>query len=153
MTQGDLQLARHGAVLVVAISAPPSAEVVTQVEAGFARLLEEHPRGGYILVVRELPEGKPARRPDHEVRAQVMGLVRREGARLRGLAYVLPRGGFTSSVVRTVIDGMLRVAPFPARLFADASDAVEWMRAKQGLSDDASEILATARDLRARLVA
>ena len=153
MAEGDLQLARHGAVLVVAISAPPSVDVVSRVEAGFARLLEDHPEGGYIVVVRELPEGKVARRPDQEVRAQVLGLVRREGERLRGLAYVLPRGGFTSTVVRTVIDGMLRVAPFPARLFADASDAVEWLRAKQGLEVGAGEILATIHQLRARLVA
>jgi hypothetical protein len=151
MAEGDLQLASRGPLLIVAISAPPSAEVVARVEAELGRLVERHPQGVYIVVVREVPEGKVARRPDHEVRAQVLGLVRRESARLRGLAYVLPRGGFASTVVRTVIDGMLRVAPFPARLFADSSDAMEWLRAKHGLEVEASEVLSALRDVRARI--
>lgn len=153
MSGTELHVTALDAVLVVAISAPPSTAVIDEVEAGFARLLDRCPEGGFLVVVRALPEGVVARRPGRAVRARVLALVRRAGPRLRGVAYVLPRAGFTSAIVRTAIGGMLRAAPFPARLFAAPEDAVAWICAQGGHRADARELLTTMRAARARLSA
>lgn len=136
VTIGAVHFARFESVLIMAITAPPSPEIIARLGRELSELTPLHPAGVSVVIVREIPAGTRATGVDDATRREARALVDQMKDRVIGFAYVFPQQGFAAAVIRMFLNGLTRAVPFPARLFVEPAAAIDWLTALDGQPAD-----------------
>jgi hypothetical protein len=111
------------------------------------REMAEQRAGGIGIAVVVEPKAPP---PEADVRPLFTAAMRECGPRIRGVAYVVPAGGFRGAAVRAAITGLSLVArePYPTHVFAESERAAAWIAERLGEDWTTSRVSVTVERVR-----
>ncbi len=123
----DFRLARNGSLLVAFFN---GATTVADLDA-----LGKHQQAlakelGHLSMISLVPSGGAAKVSD-EVKAKSVEIVRAVGPQMVASATVLLGKGLGATVIRAFMTGfnLLSKSPAPQKTFADAAEALAWLKA------------------------
>lgn len=120
-------IGKRGGLVVAVLYAPLDVPFFDTLDAHLAAA-DLPPRFALLLVRAGASPGKMS----PEARERTQALLRREGARLAGFAYVNGGSGLKAGLLRGAMNAALVAAGFTGKVFTDTGEALAWLAGLPG---------------------